>query len=238
MQRLKLLGLSLIAVFALGAAAASVASAETAGINQLPGVGTTSSFTSKAGENTVLENLKGTKIECKSVAGKTKATSDTLGTVVFEFKGCEEPATKVKCTTSGKSAGEILIDTAEYHYRYLLPATTSGVQLVILLGETVVFKCSIIPVDVTGCVSSMDLQKSATTGNLEEELVNSYFVNFLQTGGMQGITSIDNEAGTAMETCELKATINGETLDAGQLGSGTVSGFENGGRGVTVLLMH
>jgi hypothetical protein len=237
MQRLKLLGLAMFAVFALGAAGASVASAETAGINMLPGAGTKFSFASTAGEKTRLETLAGTKVECSSVSGKGEATSDPLGTVTFNFVGCEIPGL-AKCTgLSNTTAGEITVK-GEYHFRYLLPSPNSGVQLVILI-EHVHFSCSIVLVLVLGCVSSMNLEKSKGGGVLGEELVKSYFVNFLQEKGDQKPTEIDNEAGTAMEACTLKTMKGTEEYESsGQLGSGTVTEFTNGGNPVTILLMH
>jgi hypothetical protein len=226
MQRLKLLGLALIAVFALGAAAASVASA-----------GTTFNFASTAGEKTRLETTGKEKIECTSVSGSGKATSDELGTVTFNFIGCEEPSLKVKCTgLSNTTTGEITV-TGEYHFRYLLPEPNSGVQLVILINH-VHFSCSIALFLVLGCVSSMDLEKSKGGGNLEETLITSYFVNFLQENGVQKPNTID--PGEPMTSCTLKTMKGtGAEVESGQLGSGTVNEFKNeGGTAVTILLMH
>ena len=119
MQRLKLLGLALITVFALGAAAASVASAESAGIMMLPdsnagAAGMTFSFASTAGEKTFLETLAGTTVTCSSVSGTGTASSDPLGKVTFKFVGCEI-AGLAKCTGLKRHDGR------EHHLRSRIP---------------------------------------------------------------------------------------------------------------------
>jgi hypothetical protein len=242
MRFIKQFSLALIAVFALGAATASVASAESAGIMMLPdsnegAAGMTFSFASTTGERWVWETVGGKKIECTGVTGSGTASSDPLGSVAFKVVGCEEPALKVKCQ-SGATTGEIAF-TAEYHYRYLLPSPNSGVQMAILLPTAgIVFKCSIVEVKVKGCVSSMDLEKGKGTGVLGDELVKSFFVNFLQEKGIQKPTSIDNEAATEMVSCVLMTTMSGKTEESGQLGSGTVEKFEKAKVATEVLLMH
>ena len=85
----------------------------------------------------------------------------------------------------------------------------------------------------------MDLEKGKGTGVLGDELVKSFFVNFLQEKGDQKPTEIDNEAGTAMETCSLKTMKGSEAEESsGQLGSGTVEKFEKGGVATEILTTH
>jgi hypothetical protein len=242
MKSIKRFSLALIAVFALGAAAASVASAESAGIMMLPdsnegAAGMTFSFTSTAGEKPLWETVGKKAISCTGVSGTGTASSDPLGSVAFKFVGCEEPALKVKCQ-SGATTGEIAF-TAEYHYRYLLPSPNSGVQQVILLPTAgIVFKCSIVEVKIKGCFSSMDLEKGKGTGVLGDELVKSFFGSLLQEKGKQKPSEIDNEATTAMESCVPTITTSGKTEEAGLLGSFTVEKFAKGGVESEILLMH
>jgi hypothetical protein len=243
MQRLKLLGLALIAVFALGAAVASVASAESAGIKLLPdtgeAAGSTFSVKGKAGERPLFETAAGNKVECEKLAGNGTAVTDPLGTVTLEFQGCEEPATKFKCTGLADTTTGNITFPAEYHFRYLLPETNKGVQLLILI-EHVHFSCTALAlILVSGCVGSMDLE-NASGSMLQDELVKSFLVLFLQSPkGKQEITSVDNEADTAMETCELLSMKNaGGNEKAGELAHATLEKFTKEGKEIEVLLMH
>jgi hypothetical protein len=202
----------------------------------LPGAGTTFSF--KSAGKTVLLSVNKLRIECEKVKGTGKATSDPLGEATFIFENCESVLgiVKAKCTgLSDTTTGNITVN-AEYHLRYLLPSPNSGVQLAILLAH-VHFSCGIVLVLVLGCVSSMDLEKAAG-GTLGDELVKSIKVDFLQENGQEKPAEIDNEAGTAMETCVLKV-MTGANVDeeAGQQGEGTIEAFKNGTE-TEVLMMH
>jgi hypothetical protein len=87
MTRLRILGLTLLALFALGAIAANVALAE-------EGVLPPSNFTIKGGEQK-LENLNGESITCTSVEGTGKPLPvgekdrDTHSTGTLDFLGCK-----------------------------------------------------------------------------------------------------------------------------------------------------
>jgi hypothetical protein len=86
MKRLRILGLSLLALFALSTALANVALGE-------EGLLPTSNFTIKGATQKLL-NLNGEKITCKTVTGTGTPTTgekdkDTLSTGTLEFTGCE-----------------------------------------------------------------------------------------------------------------------------------------------------
>ena len=104
MQRLRLLGIALMAIFALGAVASATASAEEIGI--LPGKGTT--FTSEGAKaNTfvhVLETTKGSKISCTKLTNKGEMKTDLEGKVTIDYeKNCALSGSK--CSTAGDAAG-------------------------------------------------------------------------------------------------------------------------------------
>jgi len=234
MKRFKLLCLALMAMFSLAAAVTSVAQAEES-IEILPGVGTKFSFASKAGENTKLETLGGSKIECKKVTGSGETTSVQLGKVEFKFVECEEPALKVKCTGLGDTVtGSITVKEAEFHIRHLLPAS-EGANLAVLV-KGIHFSCLGILFTVEGCVASMDILTLAGVSAVNL-LVLDVVVDFLQEKGDQKPISIDTESGLAMENCELKTKKETAAAESsGQLGSGTLEKFEKGGVPVTILI--
>jgi len=102
MKRLRILGLSLLALFALGAIAANVALAE-------EGVLPPSNFTIKGGAQK-LANLNNEKIECASVTGTgvPLPESDTHSTGTLDFTGCK--AFGFEAISLGDKGGVILAE--------------------------------------------------------------------------------------------------------------------------------
>jgi hypothetical protein len=134
MKRLRIIGLSLVAAFALSAIAAGVASAEApeygicvakaggkfadvgctkeiAGKTKfewVAGVGANNKFTSKNKEATVvtLETVTKKTVICKGQTGTGEYTGlKTVGAVVETFTGCESGTSK--CTTTGQAEGTV-----------------------------------------------------------------------------------------------------------------------------------
>jgi hypothetical protein len=242
MKQIKRLSMALMAVFALSAAAASLASAAELTVLPLPGntaaTEVTFKFESKAAEITKLETLSGKVIECRKVTGSGGFTSETLGLVEFKFVECTGPL-GVRCTglEPGDREGEILFK-ASFHIRHLLINNTpSEVSLVILPGH-VHFSCFNILFLVLGCVASMDLLTEPNGSGIIERLRESVFANFLQERGDQLPPEIDTQTSDAMERCILltKEGTTREYESSGQLGSGTINGFEQNGRRVTLLV--
>jgi hypothetical protein len=83
MKRLKIIGLALLALFALGAVTAATASAEE-GFLPLK----EKHFTD-LGKKAALETVKGEKISCAIVTSNGAFTTDSHGTVTFDFDECE-----------------------------------------------------------------------------------------------------------------------------------------------------
>jgi hypothetical protein len=106
MKRLRILGLSLLALFALGVIAANVALGE-------EGVLPPSNFTIAGGPQT-LENLNNEKIVCEKVKGtgvplpEKEPDRDSHSTGTLDFEGCKVPALGVPANSLGDKAGTIL----------------------------------------------------------------------------------------------------------------------------------
>src|SRR4030081_3466421 len=142
MKRMKIMGLALVAVFAMTAFAASSAMA-------LPEVGrciagsssskysdsncnvkgafefvktiVKNKFTSAGGEG-VLETTSGTKVVCKtqSATGEYKAGGKEVTNVVAKFQGCAIPALGITCKTKGAPEGEIVTNPLGGKLGYIL----------------------------------------------------------------------------------------------------------------------
>lgn len=109
MKCIKLLGLALLALFALSAAASSLAAAELPEILPVPTAEKPLTFTSKtkAGTTPLLESESGKKITCKSGTGAGEFTTQDHGKALALATGCEEVNTKAKCSSNGV-AGEVV----------------------------------------------------------------------------------------------------------------------------------
>src|SRR5580700_5310981 len=139
MQRLKLLGVVLVAVFALGVFVSATASAA---VVVLPGKGET--WRGEMGKSS-LEVLKGaTTILCQK--GKLEGTFEAtkpLGTFHIDLEGCR--AGSVTCTGLGE-ASETILTLGTFHLVFNKLGTSlseAGVG-VLLLVEPTHLKCSII----------------------------------------------------------------------------------------------
>ncbi len=118
MKQLRLLGLALLAVFAVGAVAAATASADASGILFLPAEEGPIAFSIKGGGGTLAAGKEQTII-CTEVSGEaeslkeeeSKKTHYKLGTGTLDFKGCKETkgSTKVACNTKGDAKETLLV---------------------------------------------------------------------------------------------------------------------------------
>jgi len=145
MQRLKVVLLALMAVFALSAFASSTAFAAEAEF--LP----TSSekYTGTSGPGT-LETLSGSQIVCKSDTSEGAYTGRTA-TVHIDFKECKNPSLGVTCTGLGEAAGVILVLASSALLVYDTLTPTLGVGLLVTLVP-VHFSCSFVLIEVLGQV--------------------------------------------------------------------------------------
>jgi hypothetical protein len=231
MQRLKLLGLALVAVFALSAAVTAVASADNATYSILP-EGTVAiplNFEAISGAGK-FETLSKKVIQCASDKATAKATSERLGTFRIEFKECEEPSLKVKCADLNHVDAEgIIVIEGEFHLRMGLSGQPLGI--VALLFTPVHLLCSIVLFIWSGCVAG-EIEAGALN-----TLVTEVGVLLKQTGGENTILSIDNDAQTAMENCDLSSKQGTGTAETAGLEIHEVlKNFTQGGNSVTTLI--
>jgi hypothetical protein len=151
MHRIKLLGLTLIAIFTLGAIASTTAFAEETGnpLVLLPKGGTFPVTFEGTSEKATLEGTKSTnKIQCEKDKNKGTIDSPRLGKVEIDFEGCKEPTSKAKCTTPGDAAGTILVKLADIHLVDILPNKVLEPGLAVLLLENIKIECGILEVEV------------------------------------------------------------------------------------------
>jgi hypothetical protein len=224
MKRVKLLGLTLFAIFAMSACAAATASAE----NKLLPLGTVANpvtFKVKSGAGKLIGN--GLEIKCTSDKGTGSVTSERLGAFEVTFEGCTG-LLGVKCSdlSVADSVGTITV-MGEFHQRMGLTGQPLGLILFLILHLHVL--CGGVLSLVLGCV----------VGKLEHvnELVSAEKILVLAPGGVQEITSADNEAETGMESCALTAETGTKTGAATEETEETIEEFKQNGAAVTFLAM-
>ena len=130
--RIRMIGLALVAVFAMAAIVASAASAALP--EQVPAAG---KFTGTSGAST-FETKSGEKVKCSSdaIAGEITGAKTSKSTITF--KGCE--AFGLKCNSSGAGSGEIVLNvTGELVY---IMKSTKEVGLLNTLSAELTIKCS------------------------------------------------------------------------------------------------
>lgn len=135
MKRLNLLGVVLMAVFALSAFAATAAFA-------LPEHLPKGAWTGKndGTGKPKLETAAKSVIECGKAKGSGEDTSDTLGKFTIDFEECKTPSFfNAACNSAGDASG-VILSTGEYHYVYdtLSPL---GIAILFLPNETT-FECA------------------------------------------------------------------------------------------------
>jgi hypothetical protein len=196
MKRVNLLGLALVAVFALMALAATSAFALP---ENLPQVKKTWTGKNDGESKPELESLTGTKVRCEKSKGTGEDTSDTTGKFTIDFEECSTPSFfNAKCNTSGDATG-IILSTGTYHYVYdtLSPL---GVAVLFLPNETV-FECStFLKTKVKGSLVCLILEP--TSSKL------THLFHCEQSKGEQLETTWWNDAGTA-QTATLLCSLNG-----------------------------
>ena len=116
MKRIRLLGLALIAVFALGAFASASAFAEEPELKfesgAVPTAGEPASFTAEGPTESLLESEevsgKFISVKCAKVKGKGAFTTQDKGTVEIDCEGFKNSEGQ-KCNSPGDAAGVILL---------------------------------------------------------------------------------------------------------------------------------
>ncbi len=189
MRPFRILGLLLVAAFALSAVAAASASAKEV-LYALNKGGFPASFESEGGE-AKLVTTGGTEIKCKEVKDTGTLTNAHLGTSEIKFKGC---TTKIlitlKCSTSGAGAEEIVLKSGVTHLGLADPGDLPATLFLLPEEEgkhQFKFSCGGSGVTVTGDVIGLMQNSKGETPKIGEEMSESKIV-FKQTSGKQAFT--------------------------------------------------
>ncbi|MGC2636730.1 MAG: hypothetical protein WA294_06105 [Acidobacteriaceae bacterium] len=114
MKRLGILGMTLMALFALGAMTTSIASASLPELNLLPGEEFPITMEG-TGKGAKLESVGGNAVLCTGFRWRLEQrATGSLGFWVKVFTGCKEGM--LPCKTAGAAAEEVVIPEGEYHW--------------------------------------------------------------------------------------------------------------------------
>jgi hypothetical protein len=219
MKRIRLLGLMLLAVFALSAVAATSAFAEEEPII-LPTPTPTAplTFTGVSEGETILQGTaEASKVKCLKAPNTGEFTSAHLGKVTVDFEECKLGASN--CSSAGDAAGTILLTNADVHLVDILPGSvlTLGLLIIPLEGGKNVFKfkCGIVTEEVLGgVIGTVFNGKGEALKTLEKAKL--VLVLWKQvTQGMQDVTACMTPAALCGGAVELKSSFGlGEELSA------------------------
>jgi hypothetical protein len=203
MKRLKLLGLALIAIFALSAMATTAAFAENPLILPNPTAKEPLTFTSESvkGTKPKLETTKGTEIKCEKAKNSGSFTTGDAGTIEIDFEGCSTPvgAENVSCNSPGDKKGIILLNATNGNGDIQLVDVLPEIEkvkklrlgvLITLLSDLNI-ECSLVKIKVLQSVIGLaDIKGEPTT---EEKLIKTNVMTLLfhQTKGEQEIKECD-----------------------------------------------
>jgi hypothetical protein len=206
MKRIRLLGLTLLAVFALGALAAQGAMAENPTI--LPEAASSATFTGTSTSAPTLQTTSKQTITCTKAKTKGGFTSSSGGTITLDFEGCKKESSA--CTGAGE-ATEVILTGGKFELVDVLPSGTLDLGVLVTPEEggknQVTFKCGIITTVVTGQVIGVaDNAKGELLKSLEKG--KEFILLFKNNGtvGEQAIKTCDfPEAKCKGATFELKS---------------------------------
>lgn len=136
MQRRKIVGLTVVALFALFAIASATASAALPSVTLLPGEKFPVAFEGKSGKG-ILETVKGTTVKCSSGKSSGSIEGEKTGKTTITFEGCESSG--FKCNTTGKGSG--IIETSGTTTLVFDSLSPLGVALLLAVNETT-FECT------------------------------------------------------------------------------------------------
>jgi hypothetical protein len=191
MKRLKVLGLALVAAFALSAVAVASASAA---LPEFEGPFPNKVKTGTSGAGT-LETKGGSKITCTSdtFVGEVNAAKE-VKKVVVTFKGCETTilGIKVKCNTAGQAAGVVVTEPIHGTLGYTAKPKT-GLDLEPEVGTTfATLECGGTKVTVKGDVVCEVSPTNVKTAKFK--------ITCKQTKGVQEWTKLEGGAESVLKT--------------------------------------
>jgi len=194
MQRMSLIGVAFVLIFATAATASASAT--------LPELSPAKNAIKEfAGGKAMVEQKGGiAAITCTSSKGGGEITSPKLGRFDELYLGCTAPLSGECTGLDDTVAGSILV-LGEFHLRYI--TKSSDVAIIFVLKPELHFECVklIELVTVRGCVVSL-----ATPLNTKTK---TFAIKLKGTKGVQDFTEVLNEGDTANERCILESEING-----------------------------
>lgn len=228
MKKIRLIGLTVVAVLAFSAvatASASAAEPELISVATKGEVKGNISGKSTPKTKTVLETANGSTVKCEaatSTGGKAKGTKESTGTKVT-FTGCTESVFGGKCENNGKGGIETVALLTKIGYVTGSKKTEVGMQLTPESGTSfVTFSClgGFAKIEVRGAVvgnfGKGEFKKSTTSLKLVFEKG--------ATAGSQKITEIEGGVANA----HLESSLNKGTFEnSNQQGEGVVEFAES-----------
>jgi hypothetical protein len=198
MQRLRLFGLALLAIFAVGAITSATSFAEEAGNPKMLCLGTEGkctfpiTFTGKSEKGELITELG--SVKCTEEGSNSgEITGVRTATANIDFHGCTLSTNKEKCSTTGDAAGTILLSAVPVK----LVAYKSGTALLagLLFSPTeVLMTCGTVKVKIKGTVIALVALESPITSEESKNLK----VLFDHAGNKQ----TPEECELPKETCE------------------------------------
>jgi hypothetical protein len=216
MKRFKVLGVALVAIFAL----ASVLSATAFALPELLGQAANEEY---KGKNTVanptLETVAGEQIICSAATASGKQTNDTTGSFSIDFTGCKAVTGigSFACNSSG-DAKEVILSTGTAHYVWDAKPKTDTVGILFLPNETTIECTALVKLKVRGhvlCLISIPLT-----------LAVAHTFTCAQTKGKQDHTSFFNDEEKEVTGQHLETSKNGGAFE--ESGEGATASFEFG----------
>jgi hypothetical protein len=199
MRRFSLIGVTLLAAFALGAVMASSAFA-------LPEISKAGKWTGKSTSEPTLELLGGglTTIKCKEAEGSGEDTSKMLGTFTIDFKSnCAAGGGLVKCNSLGDAAG-VILSGGTYHY--VDDVLTTLAIAILFLPESVHLECGATLILVHGSLLCLVLEPGSSKTSHE-------FHCEKEGAGDQKERTYWDDSGTA-QTAQLLCAVNEGALES------------------------
>jgi hypothetical protein len=240
MTRIKLIGLSLIAVIALLALTAASASAAEEKTKMLPESGV--SFTGKGGKGKLSIVGLPTTVNCEKGKGKGTIESANLGKYETDFEECHFNGVATEPCTGAGEATAVILNKGTFHF-WLALETLNGVAktlvgALVFLPEELHFTCVVAGLNqlflVKGCVAALS--------TLLNTLVSTTTDTFALAGGVAGnqlITEVLPQEKTTEIECILLTSVNGGAFTTSALeGKAENETFKKGAETVTVLLMN
>jgi hypothetical protein len=230
MKRIQIVGLCLMAVFALSAGAASSASAGDL-LAQVKGgsiVGTT--FLSSVTLPQLITH-NGSTIHCKDATNHGLFLSATLGNVLIRFLGCTTSGLKCNSLNAGTEEIHLPLSTLFHLGLAHLDSTHRSIPAaVLLLGKTILLNCGseLAIINVKGNVIGA-LQTAAGAQQPLNTPFSTINWNFQQTAnGLQHLRLILMPGSTTPTTFDLESKTNAGLFElASEVANAKLDGFKN-----------